>query len=147
MFLVEGVHLVKEAYESGLLLELILEEHETLELNVKTTYVTENIMKSISSLTTPTMIIGVCKKKDSSSINGRKILMLDSIQDPGNLGSIIRSAVAFNIDTIVIGKGSVDVYNPKVLRATQGLIFHINIIEDEIPNLIPHLKADGYKIL
>jgi TrmH family RNA methyltransferase len=147
LFLVEGEHLVKEAYKSGLLAELIILEGTSFDLDVPTTYVSGNVMKQLTSLTTPTTVIGVCHKRETSSNLGNRIVMLDSIQDPGNLGTIIRSAIAFDVDTLVIGKGSVDLYNPKVLRATQGLIFHINIIEDDLLSLIPTLKKDNYQIL
>ena len=75
---------------------------------------------------------------------GDRILILDGIQDPGNLGTIIRSSVAFNIDSIVLSKDSVDLYNSKVIRATQGMIFNINIIQKDLLEFIPLLK--DYKI-
>ena len=67
--------------------------------------------------------------------------MLDGIQDPGNLGTIIRSSVAFNVDTIVLGSNTVDLYNPKVVRATQGMLFHTNIINADLKDVILELKA------
>jgi len=73
-------------------------------------------------------------------------LALDDIQDPGNLGTIIRSAVAFNIDSIILSKETVDLYNPKVLRATQGMIFNMNIITRDLVPFISLLKDDNYKI-
>ena len=62
---------------------------------------------------------------------GKKVLLLDDIQDPGNLGTIIRSSVAFNVDSIVMSLNTVDLYNPKVIRSTQGMIFKINLIKDD----------------
>ena len=148
LFLVEGEHLVLEAFKSGSLRELILEEHERFSLDmVDTTYVTNKVMNELSSLTTPSTVIGLCNKLDNNEELGNHILLLDRIQDPGNLGAIIRSSVAFNIDTIVLGEGCVDLYNPKVLRATQGLIFHINIINENLSTFIPNLRNEGYKIL
>lgn len=67
--------------------------------------------------------------------------MLDGIQDPGNLGTIIRSSVAFNVDTIILGSNTVDLYNPKVVRATQGMLFHTNIINADLKDVILELKA------
>ena len=66
--------------------------------------------------------------------------MLDEIQDPGNLGTIIRSAVAFNVDTIVLSPNTVDLYNSKVIRATQGMMFHANIVIAELGDVIKELK-------
>ena len=67
--------------------------------------------------------------KDNDIIVGDKILILDNIQDPGNLGTIIRSAVAFNIDTIVLSTDTVSLYNEKTIRATQGMLFYANLIK------------------
>lgn len=144
-FLIEGEHLVQEAYKKGILKELILEEGTDFKLDIETTYVTDNVLKHISELSTPSKVMGICKKIEEKEI-GNKIVMLDGIQDPGNLGTIIRSCVAFNVDTIVLSKDSVDLYNSKVIRATQGMIFNINIIERNLNNFIPYLKNNNYKI-
>jgi len=144
-FIVEGEHLVIEAYKKGVLEEIVLEENTDIEIDVAKSYVTLNVLKYISSLDNPSKIIGICKKIDNNII-GNKILMLDEIQDPGNLGTIIRSCVAFNIDTIILGKDCVDVYNSKVLRATQGMIFNINIIEENLLEIIPKLINSGYTV-
>ena len=126
-FIIEGEHLVVEAYKSGYLKYIILEENSNIDINIDKIYVTENVLKYISELDTPPKVLGVCSKIKEKEI-GNKVLILDGIQDPGNLGTIIRSAAAFNIDTIILSKDTVDLYNPKVLRATQGMIFNINII-------------------
>lgn len=142
-FLIEGEHLVLEAYKKGILKELILEEDTDFSLDIDTSYVTSNVLKYISELETPQKIIGICSKLEEKTI-GNKIVILDDIQDPGNLGTIIRSSVAFNIDTIVLSKSSVDLYNSKVLRATQGMVFNTSVIERDLIDFIPHLKEDGY---
>ncbi len=144
-FLIEGEHLVLEAYKNGILKELILEEGTDFKLDVETSYVTSNVLKYISELSNPSKIMGICKKIESKEI-GNKIVMLDGVQDPGNLGTIIRSSVAFNIDTIILSKSCVDLYNSKVLRATQGMIFNVNIIEEDLEEIIPILKEKNYKV-
>ena len=145
LFIVEGKNLVDEAYNAGLLVELIIEKGKIFPIDVDTYYVTSEIIKKITSLDTPNSIIGVCKKNEEKEL-GNKILVLDDISDPGNLGTIIRSACAFSVDTIILSENTVDLYNPKVVRATQGMIFNINIIKKDLSNFIPLLKADGYKI-
>ena len=144
-FLIEGEHLVQEAYKKGILKELILEEGTDFKLDVETSYVTSNILKHMSELSNPSKIMGVCKKIEPKEI-GEKLVMLDGVQDPGNLGTIIRSSVAFNIDTIILSKTCVDLYNSKVLRATQGMIFNVNIIEEDLEKIIPELKRKNYKV-
>jgi len=146
LFLVEGRHLVLEAYKTGLLEELYLEENELLPLNIMTHTITNNVIHHLSELTTPSTIIGLCHKKEGE-VKGNRIVYLDEIQDPGNLGTIIRSCVAFHVDTLILSKNCVDLYNSKVIRATQGLLFHLNIVIEDVEKIVPQLKDNGYQIL
>ncbi len=145
LFIVEGEHLVKEAYASNVLKEVIMCEDYNLNLNVPTTYVTYDVIKKLSNTLNPQKIMGICYKLKTKEI-GDKVLILDDIQDPGNLGTIIRSSVAFNIDTIILSNNTVDLYNDKVIRASEGMLFKINILRDDIVNVINHLKANNYSI-
>lgn len=143
-FIVEGKHLVEEAYKTGFLEQLIVIEKCNYKLDVDTITVSENVMNYLSSLDTHQEVIGICNQKEME-LSGNKVLALDGIQDPGNLGTIIRSAVAFNIDTVLISNDSVDIYNPKVIRASQGMIFKINFVIGDMEDLIVALKKD-YRI-
>ncbi len=149
LFLVMGEHLVKEAISVNNLVDiLVLENYElSFDVNMEITYVTESIMKKISRMPSIPKVIGVCKIIDNKELVGNRILLLDNIQDPGNLGTIIRSSVAFNIDTIVLSNDTVDLYNDKVIRSTQGLLFHTNIIRGDLIEVINELKKEGYDIL
>lgn len=140
-FMVEGEHLVIEAYRSGLLEEILIEQDEVTMINAEITYVTKEILAKLSTLETPSHIIGICKKKEENKDLGNKLLLLDRIQDPGNLGTIIRSSKAFGVDTVVLGSGCVDLYNDKVIRSTQGIGFHMNIVSRDLKDLILELKA------
>ncbi len=146
LFLIEGKHLIEEALKTGFLKEVLLLQNEKLEVNVPINYMTPNVEKYLSSLEAPTNMIGICAKKETTKY-GNKILILDEIQDPGNLGTIIRSAVAFNIDTIILSEKCADVYSPKVLRASQGMIFNIDIIITKLEEIIPKLKESNIPIL
>lgn len=130
-YLVEGYHLVEEAYKAGVVLELFALESERILFDVPFTYVSVEVMKKITTMESISPIVAVCKKNSSTEIKGNKILLLDGVQDPGNLGTMIRSAVAFHIDTVILGNGTVDLYNPKVLRATQGMYNHLHVIRKE----------------
>ncbi len=147
LYLIEGYHLVKEALDSNLLIDLFILENANINFNFPYTFVTKEIMKKLSSLETIPDIIGVCKMKDEEKIRGNKILLLDDIQDPGNLGTIIRSSLAFNIDTIVLSLKTVDLYNEKVIRSTQGMLFKINILRKDLKEVISDLKKNDYLIL
>ncbi len=146
LFLIEGEHLVLEAYKKGFLKTLIIRKETSFSLDIDTIVVSNQILSYLSELETPQPIMGVCKKLDTKEIFG-KVMVLDNIQDPGNLGTIIRSAVAFHIDTILLSKDTVDVYNEKVLRATQGLLFQINIVVGDLLEILPQLKKMGYSIM
>ena len=144
MFLVEGDHLVKEAYKAGYLKKLILTE-DIYDFDVEKLLVTDKVINSISELNN-IRVIGVCSKISSELDLNKNILILDGVQDPGNLGTIIRSCVAFNINNLVLSNECVDLYNSKVIRSTQGMIFNINIIRDDLKNTIKLLKDNNYTI-
>ena len=141
-FIVEGMHLVLEAYRKGIIVELILEQDEVCMLDSPKVYVSKEIIKKISTLETPVNIMALCNKITPKTDIGSHLLLLDKIQDPGNLGTIIRSSKAFGVDTVVLGNGCVDLYNEKVIRSTQGIGFHMNIVNRDLKELIPNLKEE-----
>ncbi len=145
-FLVEGEHLVEEALKAGKLIEVIKTEEYEIDYEVPITIVTYEVLKKLSNSVTPQKVIGVVKKLDEKEI-GNKILILDNLQDPGNLGTIIRSSVAFNVDTIVLSENCVDLYNDKVIRASEGMLFHINIVKKDIEKFIDEIHSKGFVVL
>lgn len=145
LYLVSTDHLVKEAIKNDSVVDIfLLENKENYYGNV--TIVTETVMRKLTNLKTLPNVVAVVKKKKEENIKGN-VILLDGVQDPGNVGTIIRSAVAFNIDTIVFGNGTVDVYNEKVLRASEGMINNINIIKKDLVDIIMELKVNGYEII
>ena len=143
LFIVETENLIEEAYNSNLLEELYLLEDSNIQYDVKTFYVTKEVMQKISNLKTPSKCLGVVKKLVPRDYQNR-LLILDNIQDPGNLGTIIRSAIAFNIDTIVLGNTCVDLYNDKTIRASEGMLFKINILRKDLSTFLEDLKNNNY---
>lgn len=136
-FIIETQNLIEEAEKEGLLLE-VYTTLKDLKLSCPVYEVSEEVMNKIKEVKTSN-IIGICKKKKETSL-GSKIILLDGIQDPGNLGTIIRSSVAFNIDTIILSNDSCDLYNDKTIRATEGALFKINIIRKDLKEAINKLK-------
>ena len=144
-FLIEGDHLVSEALVNGCLLEVISTD-ENINYPIDTYIVTNDIMAKISNQKSVPKVIGVCKKLDKKSISGR-ILILDQIQDPGNLGTIIRSANAFDFKNIILTNNSVDLYNEKVIRSSEGMLFSLNVIRQSLEETILFLKESNYQII
>lgn len=145
-YLIEGDHLVKEGIKNNKVKEIIALEGYSINSIIPVTYVTDNVMKKITSLDSIPEVIGIAYKNKDIPY-GSKILILEDLQDPGNLGTIIRSSLAFDIDTIVVSPKTVDLYNPKVIRSCQGMIFNINILVKELEPFITDLKKDNYQIL
>ncbi len=142
-FIVEGFHLIEEAYNAGILLETI--SVDELDYNVPNILVTKNIMNYISVLPSSSNAIGICKFTEEKKI-GNKVIVLDNLQDPGNIGTIIRSANAFNFDTIVLSDNSVNKYNDKLIRASQGMLFKTNVITRNLVEFLKEAKEENYKI-
>ena len=144
-YIVEGEHLVKEAYKAGVILELFVLEGEEFSYDVPVTFVSYEVMKMLTVMETVPKVIGLWLKCVCEII-GKRVLLLDEVQDPGNLGTIIRSAVAFNIETIILSENTVDLYNPKVLRSTQGMYNYVNIIRMKSTDAISNLKELGITV-
>lgn len=134
-FLLEGFHLVEEAAKSNIDIEIILTVNpdkltEVMVQNSKQQYeITFKIAEKLSQTEAPQGIYAVCNMPTIDDITLNRAVYLDRIQDPGNVGTIIRTADAAGMDAVIIAKGTVDIYNDKVLRASQGSVFHIPVIE------------------
>lgn len=139
LFLVEGKHLVEEAKKYG-----VLKETYVLEGSGETGdhILSEKVMKFVTQMDSIPKLIGVCEKKEGKL--GNRIVILDGVQDPGNIGTIIRSMVAFHADTLILSEDCADVYAPKVIRATQGMIFQTNVFRGDLKNMIMTLKENDY---
>ncbi|WP_414049903.1 TrmH family RNA methyltransferase [Macrococcus animalis] len=134
-FLIEGFHLVEEAAKSNVDIEMILTvtpdklTKVMIENSKQQFEITFKIAEKLSQTEAPQGIYAVCNIPEPNKIELNQVLYLDRIQDPGNVGTIIRTADAAGIDAVIIAKGTVDIYNDKVLRASQGSVFHIPVFE------------------
>lgn len=147
-FLVEGKHLVSEAYKHNSLVQILTSEEIIGFDNIDTIKVTNEIIKKITDTVNPQTIVGKVKKfkNNDSLVNVKSILILDGVSDPGNMGTIIRTSAGLGIDLLVLGEDCVDIYNPKVVRATQGAIFALNTLRTNLSNYILKLKENGFKV-
>lgn len=165
LFIVEGIKMIQEVLDNDYYLEHILysekllsvkngkDLYETLEGMEISKKVTAEVFNEISDTENPQGVIGISKLKlnDIKSINiekSSKLIYLDGLQDPGNMGTIIRTADAFNMDGVIIKSGTVDPYNPKVVRSSMGSIFRVPIYySNSLNEDIDYLKQEGYRFL
>ncbi|RKQ37960.1 TrmH family RNA methyltransferase [Oceanobacillus halophilus] len=149
-FLVEGFHLLEEAWKSEWQIkEIIAQENVDLPAwaeSFPVTWVTDHVFEHISQTKTPQGVAAIMEMKRFNNLDGDYILLIDAIQDPGNLGTIIRTADAAGFDGIILGDGTVDLYNDKVIRATQGSIFHIPLHQKNLQTSIITLKEIGFSV-
>lgn len=145
LFLIEGEHLIEEAHKANLIECILIEQGKENMFSAYETYeVTRDILKKLSDSVSGTYIMAVCHMPNISSIDfGNKVIVLDDVQDPGNVGTIIRTAFSFGYTSLVLSNHSVDVYNEKVIRSTQGALFHMPIIRGDIMELLQELKQQG----
>lgn len=148
--LIEGYHLIEEAYQSAVKIKqlfvvdverldegLMTYAEEVFEINLK-------VAESLSGTVTPQGFFAVIEKPVPETTQAKQVLLVDCIQDPGNLGTLIRTADAAGLDLIVLEKGTADPYQDKVLRASQGSVFHIPIITQELSEFIDHFEGNVY---
>ena len=144
-FFIEGEKSIKEAIKFNQKIKNIYYCPKMIDykLNFPGTEVTEEIIKKITDVTTSQGIVAVCEIPQYTEFEKDRILFLDRVQDPGNVGTIIRTADAFGFDAVLLSQGCADVYSPKVVRATMGSIFHLPIIQNVN---VEEIKAIGNKI-
>ncbi|RIW37758.1 RNA methyltransferase [Bacillus salacetis] len=153
-YMVEGFHLVEEALKyKKVVKEVLIKEGVELPSDwnvddVSIITLSEDAAKAVSATETSQGIFAVCHQDADGELDlkGKTFLLLDEVQDPGNLGTIIRTADAAGIDMIILGEGSADLYNPKVLRSAQGSHFHLQIVKGDLPGWIERLKAEGIPV-
>ncbi|MEJ6950014.1 TrmH family RNA methyltransferase [Natronospora cellulosivora (SeqCode)] len=148
-FILEGYRIIEEALKAQARIDNVFmtpdflksKQGEDLKIKINNmkdqvsiTVISEKLLEKIADTSSPQGVIALAneKKYDLESLfdRAKRLLLIDRVQDPGNMGTIIRTAVAAGIDGILILKGSVDIYNLKVLRSTMGAIFNISIIKD-----------------
>ncbi|AMB98903.1 hypothetical protein AWM75_02350 [Aerococcus urinaehominis] len=155
-YLIEGPHLLEMAVQSQQLIKLILvtaAAQRSLPDNLDiSAYTVEEISPDLADYlsqtpTTQAVFAVVAMKTPQPIFDQAPLLILDQVQDPGNVGTLIRTAAAFNYGGLVLGKGSVDLYNEKTLRSAQGSHFYLNCYQADLDELLPQLQAQGYQLV
>lgn len=156
-YLLEGEHLVEEGLKQSGVMKKVLVTQEFLDkrpafhqqlTNIETYLVTPEIIKALGHVPTPQGVIGVAMMPELSLdlVLDKPVLLLDNVQDPGNVGTMIRTADAAGFGTVIFGEGSVDIYNDKVLRSMQGSHFHVSVREEPLPETIAQIKNHGMPV-
>jgi RNA methyltransferase, TrmH family len=153
VFIVEGDKIVKELRASGWKTEKLYAVESWINSQSDPsgiTQVSEKELERMSSLATPNKALAVVKIPERNirqvPVNNKIILVLDNLQDPGNMGTIIRTADWFGVDTIICSENSADVYNPKVIQATMGSFMRVNVYYENLSEFLQSLP-DQHPVL
>ena len=155
LYLLEGEHLVEEAIKEKAPIELLVVSSDRMEdyqyllaqAAVHVLVVSPDVFQKLSMTETTQGILAIVKIENQTEppYSGR-IIVLDAVQDPGNLGTIVRTADAAGFDAVVLGAGTVDLYNDKVIRSMQGSHFHIPVFQADLREYLPALKDKGVEV-
>lgn len=157
LFVIDGIREIKEALNGGIIIEEIFVCPEIIGAeimnfsDIKTSYVSLGVYKKVSYKEKPAGVLAVARPKvlELASLILRKnslLVILEAVEKPGNLGAIVRSAYAAGVDAIIINDEQTDIYNPNVVRASEGLIFRLPVIVESRDNTIKFLKKEKIKI-
>ena len=162
-YVIEGIKLLKEAIEENAKIKQIVicddcEKNGTLDKKLlyeiakyNCIYVTEKVFNILTDVANPQGVLAVIEKENNlTEINWNEdlILILDNLQDPGNLGTILRTADSANLKQIIVSKKCGDIYNPKVVRATMGAIFRVKVLESEnLAETIKEIQKHKFTVL
>ena len=162
-YVVEGIKMIEEAIQEKCQIKQIIicddcektsiiSKEQMYEIaKYECIYVTNKVFESITGVVNPQGILAVIEKNNTKQENIRSeeiIVALDDIQDPGNLGTILRTVDSIGLTQILVSKGTADVYNPKVVRSSMGAIFRVNIIEcEDLKQTLKNLQKQNYEIV
>lgn len=143
-YLIEGEHLILEAKEAGVL--EVVYSLSPYDIGVRNILCSQEVLNKLSQQNSDAKLIGVCKKEESSVLACNHILVLNDIQDPGNLGTLLRSAYSFGFQKVIVSENCADIYNSKVIQSSQGALFHLQIQKRNIEQWIKEAKTEGYTV-
>ena len=162
-YVVEGIKMIEEAIQEKCQIKQIIicddcektsiiSKEQMYEIaKYECIYVTNKVFESITGVVNPQGILAVIERDNTKQENIRSeeiIVALDDIQDPGNLGTILRTVDSIGLTQILVSKGTADVYNPKVVRSSMGAIFRVNIIEcEDLKQTLKNLQKQNYEIV
>ncbi|MGI6608127.1 MAG: TrmH family RNA methyltransferase [Erysipelotrichaceae bacterium] len=147
LFIVQERHLIEEAIKAACIDTLIVKENVENVFGIDCIYVSESVIKKISENISLNDYVAVCKMVENKEYEFEKAVILEKVQDPGNLGTIIRTAYSFGYDVVFLTEDSCDIYNEKAIQASQGAFLHIPVIRDTLENIVSKVKENGCKLI
>ncbi|MCR5186364.1 MAG: RNA methyltransferase [Clostridia bacterium] len=159
-YIVEGKKMLDEAFNEKVSIKrVVVSESFSLENDISTieknitdnsvSIISDKLFKEVSNVVTNQGVIAIIEKRAEMPIDFEEgfYLILDNIQDPGNMGTIIRTLDSLNIKQMIVSSGCVEVYNPKVIRSTMGAIYRVNIIQvPDLVRVVTDMKENGIKV-
>lgn len=150
-FLVEGFHLVEMAISYGCAKEIYSLKKVYPNANIQQFIISEPVLDKLTKSKTPEGVVAFCEKKEEGPfLKECPLLCLDDVQDPGNVGTLLRSALAFGYHDVLLSRKTANPYSYKALMASQGAIFGLNVHISKEDDLLPDLKKlskDGYRLI
>ena len=146
LFIVEEKHLIEEAEKAGLLDTLIIREGCENISDREALWVSEDVMKKLSNNVSLNECIGICRIPAEKKLEGSSFIILENVQDPGNVGTIIRTAYSLGYDGVLLSEGCASPYGPKTIQSSQGALFHIPVLSGEIGELISQVRNLGCRV-
>ena len=134
MFLAETFKSLEMALKNDAVVEVFALQYLDIPENIPQNIVNEDVLKKISCNVNPEGVVFIAKMKEIKVNDPKKILFLDEINDPGNMGTLLRTALAFDYDLVVTSENCVSIYNEKVVNASKGAIFQMPVIKDKLKN-------------
>lgn len=152
LFIIEGIKMLEEALRFNPQCIQAIYVSEKLELpfvvpNEKLTVVTDKVLRQLSTLKNPQGIFAVCRQFNAEIDQKTFSIALDRIQDPGNMGTILRLAAWFGVKQIIASPDSVDQFNPKVVQASMGAIFNVSVIYTDLKEFLSQCDVPVYGAL
>lgn len=138
--------MIEEALRANCLKELYILMEEENPFPFEAVYCSQAVLNKLSNQNSDAKMIGVCSKPKLEKKDYSHVLLLDTVQDPGNFGTIVRTAHSFGFDAIFCSKGCADLYNLKTIQSSQGAFFHIPVIQEDLKEFIPSLQNNGFTL-
>lgn len=151
-YLIEGFHLLEEALKSEAdIVQIFVDEEKIDRLPKRAENVIvlpQTLLTSLSETSTPQGVVAEIVKSEQQNFEGKKVLILENVQDPGNVGTMIRTADAAGFDTVFTTSDTADIYSPKVMRSMQGSNFHLSLITSvEAKDVFDLVKKQNLELL